>query len=67
LNSSDSDAGSNGERGVEHVVVDTLVLTYDRATDHLEIGGGHARARAAVARRAGAGHAESARCSSGDG
>ena len=35
---SDGD-GSNGESGVEHRVVDTLILTYDRATDVLEIGG----------------------------
>lgn len=34
-----SDAASNGERGVEHQKVDTVVLTYNRATDHLDIGG----------------------------
>lgn len=30
---------SNGEQGVEHQVVDTVVLTYNRATDHLDVGG----------------------------
>ena len=34
-----STAKDNGESGVEHIPVDTLVLTYDRARDHLEIGG----------------------------
>ncbi len=35
-----TDSGNvNGERGVERQAVDTLVLTYDRATDHLDIGG----------------------------
>ena len=29
----------NRERGVERQAVDTLVLTYDCATDHLDIGG----------------------------
>ena len=29
----------NGESGVERVPLDTLVLTYDRAADHLEVGG----------------------------
>ncbi len=36
---SDGSENSNGERGVERQAVDTLVLTYDRATDHLDIGG----------------------------
>jgi len=34
-----SSSNDSGERGVEHVPLDTLVLTYDRARDHLEIGG----------------------------
>ena len=34
-----SAANDNGESGVQHIPVDTLVLTYDRARDHLEIGG----------------------------
>jgi hypothetical protein len=33
------DGKSNGERGVEHVPLDTLVLTYDRVHDHLDVGG----------------------------
>ena len=33
------DGKGNGERGVERQAVDTLVLTHDRATDHLDIGG----------------------------
>jgi hypothetical protein len=36
---SNSEHNSNGERGVEHQAVDTLVLTYNRATDHLDVGG----------------------------
>jgi hypothetical protein len=35
----DPSAKGNGESGVEHVQLDTLVLTYDRTTDHLEVGG----------------------------
>lgn len=30
---------NNGEHGVEHIPLDTLVLTYDRVRDHLEVGG----------------------------
>lgn len=30
---------SNGANGVTHQAVDTLILTYNRATDHLEVGG----------------------------
>jgi hypothetical protein len=33
-----SDNG-NGESGVTHIQLDTLVLTYDRAKDHLDVGG----------------------------
>jgi hypothetical protein len=29
----------NGEHGVAHVALDTLILTYDRAKDYLEVGG----------------------------
>lgn len=29
----------NGKHGVEHRALDTLILTYDRATDQLEVGG----------------------------
>ncbi len=36
---SNDEHGSNGESGVEHRPVDTLILTYDRAADHLEVGG----------------------------
>jgi hypothetical protein len=31
--------GANGESGARAAEVDTLLLTYDRATDHLEVGG----------------------------
>jgi hypothetical protein len=34
-----SNAHDNGEHGVERREVDTLILTYDRALDHLDIGG----------------------------
>lgn len=34
-----SDNSNNGEHGVEHIPLDTLVLTYDRVRDHLEVGG----------------------------
>jgi hypothetical protein len=34
-----SNAHDNGEHGVERREVDTLILTYDRAADHLDIGG----------------------------
>jgi len=30
---------SNGGNGVTHQAVDTLILTYNRATDHLDVGG----------------------------
>lgn len=30
---------SNGESGVEHREVDTVILTYDRAADKLDVGG----------------------------
>ena len=30
---------NNGEHGVEHQAIDTVILTYNRATDHLDIGG----------------------------
>ncbi len=33
------DVNGNGESGVARVPLDTLVLTYDRAADHLEVGG----------------------------
>jgi len=33
------DGDNNGGSGVERVPLDTLVLTYDRAADHLEVGG----------------------------
>lgn len=39
MSCSDGSDNGNGERGVEHQVVDTLVLTYDRAADHMDIGG----------------------------
>lgn len=29
----------NGENGVEHQKLDTIVLSYNRATDHLDVGG----------------------------
>jgi predicted DNA-binding protein (UPF0278 family) len=29
----------NGDSGVKHVALDTLVLTYDRTRDHLDVGG----------------------------
>jgi hypothetical protein len=35
----DGPDNANGERGVEHQAVDTVILTYNRATDHLEVGG----------------------------
>jgi hypothetical protein len=35
----DGDKNGNGEHGVTHTPLDTLVLTYDRARDMLEIGG----------------------------
>jgi len=35
----DKPTNGNGESGVEHVALDTLVLTYDRARDHLDVGG----------------------------
>lgn len=33
------DKPANGEHGVEHQVVDTVILAYNPATDILEIGG----------------------------
>jgi hypothetical protein len=39
LSSSEHEPGSNGESGVTSRAVDTLILTYDRATDRLEVGG----------------------------
>ena len=39
MSSSDSTGNGNGESGVERIALDTLVLTYDRARDHLEVGG----------------------------
>jgi hypothetical protein len=35
----DHDGHGNGESGVQHIELDTVVLTYDRARDKLEIGG----------------------------
>jgi hypothetical protein len=35
----DNGKNSKGESGVTPTALDTLVLTYNRATDHLEIGG----------------------------
>lgn len=35
----DGNGHKDGEHGVEHQEIDTIVLTYNRATDHLEIGG----------------------------
>jgi len=32
-------SGNGGEHGVESRSIDTLILTYDRATDVLEVGG----------------------------
>jgi hypothetical protein len=36
---SSGERGGNGEAGVAHHAVDTLILTYDRARDLLEVGG----------------------------
>jgi hypothetical protein len=36
---SESKETGNGEHGVTHTPLDTLVLTYDRAKDLLEVGG----------------------------
>jgi hypothetical protein len=36
---SETSGNGNGEHGVERTPLDTLVLTYDRARDHLEVGG----------------------------
>ena len=36
---SNDEHGGNGESGVQRRVVDTLILTYDREADHLEVGG----------------------------
>lgn len=34
-----SDGNGNGDGAARDVKLDTLILTYDRATDHLDIGG----------------------------
>lgn len=35
----DCSGNGNGEHGVAHQAVDTVILTYNRATDHLDVGG----------------------------
>ncbi len=39
MTTSSDHRGGDGEAGVEHHVVDTLILTYDRATDLLAVDG----------------------------